>query len=444
MALSRAWRRRLKLALLVIVSVALAILAMPREDIVLKHLGISTQLKIRRGLDLQGGVYLVYQAEVSQLPKDSSQSTQQVVNNAAAVITRRVNPGGAGEAIVQTAANNRIIVQIPGISDPKSAIATIGRTAQLQFVEVDRVNGKQQAVPTDVSGQDVSRATVDFIPQTGKPVVSLELKGGNSTQKFAALTEKLAASGNLLVALLDQQVVFGPATVQNPITDGRAQLSGNFTVAQAKDVATLLNAGALPVPVQLVAEHPVGPPLGELSIKQSLVAAVVGLLSVSLFLLIYYRWAGLMAVCAITFYTMALTAIIKLSVFTPYVIVLTLAGIAGFIMSIAVAVDANILIAERIKEEIVKGSSAPKATIDGFNHAWTSIRDANATTIISATILYIFGAPLIRGFALTLGIGVAISLTTAFTVSRFLLNTMSRSRLATKRSWIGLKVGGGK
>ncbi|MBI4101152.1 protein translocase subunit SecD [Candidatus Microgenomates bacterium] len=440
-------RRRLGLGALLLVTTILVILALPREDVVLKKIGIDEPLKIRRGLDLQGGVYLVYEADMASLPQDQSAKTSDVLNNARAVIERRVNPGGAGEAIVQTAAGNRVVVQIPGLADPAEAISTIGKTALLEFYEVTTQGqdaSAQGLIPTDVSGKDVQRATVDFQPQTNQPIVSLQLKGGDSTQKFGDLTTRLAGSPNLLVTLLDGEVVFGPATVQQPITNGQAQLSGNFTVKEAKQIATLLNAGALPVPIKLVAQATIGPTLGALSIKHSLVAAMIGLLSVAAFLLIYYRWAGLVAMAALIFYSLALASIIKLSVFTPYVMVITLAGIAGFILSIAVAVDANILILERVKEELAAGSNPVKAMVGGFDHAWTSIRDANATTIISSFILYVFGTPLIKGFALTLGVGVALSLLTVVTVSKLLLRTLSRSRLVERPGWVGLTYGFGK
>lgn len=428
-------RRRIKLGLLIVVTLVLAVMAWPREDAVLSQLGVDSNLKIRRGLDLQGGVYLVYEAEIGSTDQASS---AEILKNAAAVIERRVNPGGAGEAIVQTASANRIVVQIPGLDDPAQALATIGRTAQLEFYEVTEGEAGAQLGRTAVNGQDVRRATINF-GQTGQPTVSLELKSGQSADEFAELTTRLAGTSTSLVAILDDQIVFGPAGVQTPITDGRAELSGNFTVKEANEVTTLLNAGALPVPVKLVAQQTIGPTLGELSVKESLVASVVGLLAVSIFLVVYYRWAGLMVVGALAFYTMALMSIIKLSVFTPYVIVLTLAGIAGFILSVAVAVDANVLIIERIKEELEAGQTPLAAAQAGFEHAWHSIRDANATTIISAFILYQFGAPLIKGFALTLGVGVAISLATAFSVSRLLLKTLARSRLSATTTWVGLK-----
>lgn len=426
---------RLMLLLVLAVTFIVAAIAAPREDVLLEKIGVNKTLKVRRGLDLQGGAYLVYEADMTQLPQGSNSG--QVLNNAKAIIERRVNPGGGGEAIVQTGNGNRIIVQIPGIDDPEAAKQTIGRTAQLNFYEVSGGEGGSQLTPTDVSGKDVDKATAGANAQTGKPEVTLNFRGGESTTKFAQLTERLSGSSSQLVTVLDDQIVFGPANTE-PIPNGQAQLSGNFDLKGAKEIATLLNAGALPVPISLVAQQTIGPTLGALSIKQSVVAAAIGLLCVSLFLIIYYRLAGLASVGSLVFYTLLMITVIKLSALTPYTMVLTLAGIAGFILSIAVVVDANILILERVKEEMLRGSSSVLAFEDGFVHAWTSIRDANAATAISCIILYNFGTAIIKGFALTLGVGVVLSLLTALVVSKLLLRLLVRSHWASSPSWINL------
>lgn len=440
MGLKRATRRRIGLGALGIVVLGLALLAWPREDLLLRRVGVEPAaegLKLRRGLDLQGGVYLVYEAKLENGGAEDLKA-KEVLDNTVAVIERRVNPGGTAEVSVRTASNNRIVVELPGVSDPDKAKQLIGRTAQLQFYEVNNSDPTSGVLPTDLSGQDVKRANVDFAPGTGaKPVVSLELKGGESADKFSRLTSALSQSGNLLVTLLDEEVVFGPATVQEPITTGKAQLSGDFDVKQAKEIATLLNAGALPVPVELVAQQVVGPTLGADSIKQSLLAAVIGLVSISLFLLIYYRLIGVVAIGSLIIYGLAMLVIFKLSVLTPYVLVLSLAGIAGFILSIAVAVDTNILIFERFKEELKRGLEPIIGFEEGFTHAWASIRDANAATLISSAILYNFGTPVIRGFALTLGLGVVVNLLVAQTVTKLLMRSLARTRATRLRSWIG-------
>jgi preprotein translocase subunit SecD len=239
--------------------------------------------------------------------------------------------------------------------------------------------------------------------------------------------------------MLDQDVIFGPATVSTPITDGTAQLSGNFKVADAKQIAQLINAGALPVPITLVAQSTIGPTLGAESISHSLVAGLIGFLIVALFMILYYRLAGVVAVAALILYTLISIVIYKLSAFTPYTIVLTLAGIAGFILSIGMAVDANILIFERMKEELRAGKSFVAATEAGFDRAWSSIRDSNVSTLITCIILYIFGATIIRGFAVTLGIGVLISMFTAVVVTRTFLRMVITTKFGRNPKNYGLK-----
>lgn len=445
MGLNQTAKRRWGLGIVGIISILLLLLAWPREDIVLSKIGIDEPLKVRRGLDLQGGVYLVYEAKIDQLPEGEETKTAELLANAASVIERRVNPSGTSEVAVRTAAGNRIVVELPGLDSPEAAKELIGRTAQLQFIELPPSSGEpessgQQFLPTNISGEDIRRATVDFSQTTGgQPIVNLELKGGQSTENFAELTGRLSQSGGQLVTLLDDQVVFGPASVQQAITDGQAQLTGGFDLKGAKEIATLLNAGALPVPIELVAQQTIGPSLGAESIQQSLLAGLIGLLSVSAFLFVYYRRAGIVAIGSLIFYTLALIVIFKLSVFTSFVLVLTLAGVAGFILSIAVAVDTNILIFERVKEELNRGTLKTLAFEDGFKHAWTSIRDANVATLISTAILYSFGTPVIRGFAVTLGIGVLLNLITAQSVTKVLMRWLVRSRFSNIVNWISAK-----
>jgi preprotein translocase subunit SecD len=241
--------------------------------------------------------------------------------------------------------------------------------------------------------------------------------------------------------LLDEQVVFGPANVQTPITDGIAQLSGNFTVTEAKEIASLIEGGALPVPVKLVEQRTVGPSLGQESIAKSLLAGLIGLIMVAAFMLAYYRLPGLIAVAALVIYTILTLAIYKLSTLTPYTIVLTLAGIAGFILSIGMATDANILIFERWREELRAGRSLVAGLEAGFDRAWTSIRDSNITTLISCFILYYFSGstPIIKGFAVTLALGVLVSMFTAIVVSRTFLRMFIQTRFAQNLRLYGVK-----
>jgi preprotein translocase subunit SecD len=431
---------RLKFALIIVFTVIMALLAYPREDVILRRIGLgNAKLQLRQGLDLQGGAHLVYQADMSKTP---SGSRDQALTSLVNVIQRRVNPSGTSEVNVQTSGSDRVVIELPGVKDLTQAIDTIGKTADLEFFEVTgATTGEPSEVVTGITGKDVDSASVDFDPQTGNPIVSLQLKGGDSTTRFGEVTTRINQSGSQLVTMLDQDIIFGPATVSNPITDGKAQLQGNFTVDQAKQIASLINAGALPVPISLVQQQTVGATLGQDSIAHSIVAGIIGLSIVALFMILYYRLLGVVAVAALGVYTLTTIALYKLSVYSPSPIVLTLAGIAGFILSIGMAVDANILIFERTKEEVRGGKSLLAGIEAGFDRAWPSIRDSNISTFITCFILYNFSGsiPIIKGFAVTLGLGVLISMFTAIVVSRTFLRMIIRTRLAHNMRLYGLE-----
>jgi preprotein translocase subunit SecD len=417
---------RVKFWLIMLLAVVTAVLAYPREDIIFHALGFKkASLHVEQGLDLRGGAYLVFKADLSKTAQgDRSSAMTSLIN----VIEKRANPSGTSEDSVQQQGSDEVVVQLPGVSDVNDAINRIGRTANLTFLEIPSSAANATPVETGITGKDVSRADPNFDPQSGQPIVTLQMKG-EAVQKFANLTTRINQENGRLVTLLDNQIVFGPATVSSPITDGTAELSGNFsTITQAQNIAEEINAGALPVPISLVQESSVGPTLGQQSITQSLVAGVIGLTIVALFMVAYYRLAGLLAVGALAIYTVLTVTIYKLSALTPYTIVLTLAGTAGFILSIGMAVDANILIFERMKEELRAGKSFLVAVETGFDRAWTSIRDSNTSTLITCFILYVFGAPIIRGFAVTLGLGVLISLFTSVVISRTFLRLVIRQR----------------
>jgi preprotein translocase subunit SecD len=423
---------RTKFILILILTVAAVFLAYPREDRLLSTLGIkNVKLQIRQGLDLQGGAHLVYQADTSKL---GGADKEKALSSLVDVIQRRVNPSGTSEIVVQVAGSDRVIVELPGVKDLTEAINTIGKTAELNFIELSQAG----EAPTGITGKDVDRADVDFDTQTGRPIVTLQMKAGDSTKRFAEATTRINQSGTQLVTMLDQDIIFGPASVSNAITDGRAQLQGNFTVNDAKQIAQLINAGALPVPVSLVEQRTVGATLGQDSIQRSLLAGIIGLLMVALFMILYYRLAGAVAVVALLLYGLLVLVVFKLSAVTPYPIVLTLAGIAGFILSIGEAVDANVLIFERFKEEVRSGKSILSALEAGFDRAWTSIRDSNAATIIICVILYNFGVPTIKGFAVVLIIGTLASLFTSLVVSRTLLRMVVRTSLGSDPKWWGV------
>jgi preprotein translocase subunit SecD len=434
-------RRKWSFVAVIVVALLAIAFAIPREDVWLSKLGVSEPLKVRLGLDLQGGAQLVYQADLSKV---ESSDKSQAMESLTKVIAQRVNPGGTSEINIQTSGSDRVIIELPGVKDLDEAIATIGKTADLQFSEVKNTGDGTQIipVPTGLSGKDVQRATVDFDPQTSQPIVSLQLKGGEPTKKFGELTTRINKEGSRLLVTLDQDVVFGPATVSSPITDGKAVLQGNFTTDEAKKTAQLINAGALPVPISLVEQRTVGATLGQESIAKSVVAGVIGLIAVALFMLFYYRLAGVVAVIALIIYTFITLAVYKLSGVTPSPIVLTLAGIAGFILSIGMAVDANILIFERTKEEYRNGKEFISAIESGFDRAWSSIRDSNVSTLITCVILFMFAGsvPIIKGFAVTLGIGVLISMFTAITVSRTLLRMVMRTKWGVNPKFYGFDI----
>jgi preprotein translocase subunit SecD len=416
---------------LLCVFVFVAILfALPREDKILSAIGIKdTSLKVRQGLDLQGGASLLYQADLS---KTASAEKAKALSGVVDVINKRVNATGTSEVLVQQASGDRILVDLPGVKDVDSAIALIGKTAQLSFYEVTPDN---VPVQTNLSGSDLDNASADIDSQSSQPIISFTMKS-DATQKFADLTTKINKEGGRLLIVLDDQPLFN-GTVSTPITDGRGQMQGFKNIKDAQDTTLLLNAGALPVPISLAQQRTVGASLGSESINKSLLAGIIGLLAVVFFMIAYYRLAGAIASVALAIYTIINIDIFKLSGLTSFPIVLTLAGIAGFILSIGMAVDANILIFERWKEEVRGGASMQAGLQSGFKRAWSSIRDSNISTLITCAILYFFGLPVIKGFAVTLAIGVLVSMFTAITVSRTLLEMVIRTEWGSQERWYG-------
>ncbi len=421
-----------KLYLILALVVVLVLIALPREDKILSLMGVkNTALKVRLGLDLQGGASLTYQADLSKIPQqDKAKALDGVIN----VINKRVNSSGTSEVVVQTSGSDRVAVQLPGVKDIDTAINTIGKTAQLTFLEVGADNLPQT---TGLGGNDLESANADIDTQNGQPVVSFQMKS-SSVQKFADLTKKINQENGRLVIILDNDVLFN-GTVSSAITDGKGQMQGFKDIKAAQNTAVLLNAGALPVPINLVEQRTVGATLGQESIQKSLLAGAIGLIAVLVFMLVYYRLAGLIAGGALIIYTLLVLDVFKLSGLGQSPIVLTLAGIAGFVLSIGMAVDANILIFERMKEEIREGSSIPSAVDAGFKRAWTSIRDSNVSTLITCVILYISGIPIIKGFAVTLAIGVIVSMFTAITISKTFMQAIVQTKIGSKLSSYRIK-----
>jgi len=388
------------------------------------------------GLDLLGGAHLLYEADFSGLAQDVDRaSAMQGVRD---VVERRVNFFGVAEPVVQLSGQNRLIVEIAGVKDVNEAIRLIGETPFLEFKELGAgktgevqegqtiADSLSQWVSTGLSGKQLARASVTFDSTTRRPQVSLEFDD-EGTKLFAAITKRNL--GKPVAIFLDGLPISIP-TVQSEITDGNAVITGNYGANEAKLLATRLNSGALPVPIKLISQQTIGSSLGAQSLRDSLRAGLWGLVLVALFMVVVYRLPGVTAVAALLVYTL-----IVLSVFKILTATLSLAGIAGFILSLGMAVDANILIFARIKEELALGKSLPAAQHEGFRRAWLSIRDSHMTTLIGAVILYAFTTSIVKGFALTLGLGVVVSLVTATVVTRAFL-TIFTGPWGQKHLWL--------
>ncbi len=388
---------------------------------ILDMVHISRDFSFHRGLDLEGGTSITLQADMKDTPKDQQKAAIESVKS---VIERRVNLFGVSEPVVQTATVNnqqRIIVELPGVTDLNAAVGLVGTTAKLEFRQMKDATTSalptlENTIPTGLSGADLKTAQASFNQQTGAPVVTFQVIP-QSQQKFFNNTQKLV--GKPMVIFLDTQVISAPV-VQEPIRDN-GQISGNFTSAQVSQLATLLNAGSLRVPLKLLNQQTIGATLGESSLEKSLFAGIIGFIVVVIFMVVLYGRLGVVASFALILYTLFILAIFKLVPVT-----LTLAGIAGFVLSIGMAVDANILIFERMKEELRAGKSRHVAIELGFSRAWTSIRDSNISSLITSAILFQFGTGIVRGFALTLAIGVLVSMFSAIVVTKTFLRTIYR------------------
>jgi len=405
--------------------------------ILLKPLGIQRDFSFKQGLDLAGGTSITLRADMNDIPASQKNSA---LESAKTVIERRINLFGVSESIIQTATVNgdsRIIVELPGVSDVNKAIALIGTTAQLSFWEEGATGSAKLATSsaflplgmtqilganpkkTDLTGKDLQQTSVGFDKNTGKPEVQLVFTG-DGAQKFADITKR--NTGKVVAIALDNQVVEAPR-VNEPILNGNAVITGSFTTETAKALSIQLNAGALPVPLEILEQKTIGATLGLSSLQKSLFAGILGFIIIVIFMIVLYGNLGILASIALFLYALFILAIFKLIPVT-----LTLAGIAGFILSIGMAVDANILIFERMKEEFRRGKSQNIAVELGFSRAWTSIRDSNMASLITSGILYKFGTGQVRGFALTLAIGVLVSMFSAIIVTRTFLRMTNKER----------------
>ncbi len=374
---------------------------------------------IRQGLDLQGGTHIVMQAEDTAQNQVTQEAMTQVIN----IMQKRINEMGLTEPIIQQEGSRRIIIELPGEKDPQKAIDTIGKTAVLEFKDEDG--------NVALTGEDLKTAK-EQMGENKSPVVALEFtdEGG---EKFARLTE--ANIGRHIGIYLDGEELTNPV-VNEAITGGKAVITGQRTLDEAKDLAILLRSGALPVKVSVLEVRTVGPSLGQDSKDKSVTAFTIGLTLVVLFMLAMYRMAGFVADMALLVYVLILLGILYALHAT-----LTLPSIAGIILSIGMAVDANVLIFERFKEEIAAGRVLRLAVQAGFKRAFTTIFDANMTVIITSAILFFLGSGTVKGFAFTLGLGVAVSMFTAITVSRTLLMLLIDASWIHNPWWFGGKKG---
>ena len=415
--------------------------SLPRLNFKIGNLDLSKEIELKQGLDIKGGLQVTLAADMKDIPGEDRPTALESAKN---VIGRRIDLFGVSESSIKTAVSGndyRVILELPGVTDPQQALDLIGQTAQMEFALPVFTPGKTATeeasltgfTPTDLTGADLAKAQVTFETEDRQPAVSLTFKDSGKT-KFAKLTKE-----NLdkpIAILLDGYPITMP-TVQVEITDGNAQITGNFTTEEAKALAVQLNAGALPVPVSILSQKNIPATLGAESIQKSVTAGVIGLATVIIFMIGNYGWMGLIASIGLVLYGLYTLALYKIIPVT-----LSLPGIAGFLLSVGMAVDSNILIFERYKEEIRAGRSWKVALELAFGRAWDSIKDANTATIITGFILFnpldwnfLNTSGSVRGFALTLILGIFISLFTGIVVTRNLLRLFYRGKtLVTKTS----------
>jgi preprotein translocase subunit SecD len=430
------------------------------------HIGSFDQpIRIVRGLDLQGGLRVLLEADV---PADTEITAEQL-QAARDIIENRVNALGVTEPVVQVAGARRILVELPGIEDTEAALASIRATALLEFVDLSLVPPFEAAnmigltIETDYGRPAEAAPTPTAEPGAPSPtseppvfhtvLTGAELEGAAATQDqlagyavnikfgetgadaFAACTTEHV--GDILAIVLDKEILSVPS-ISEPITGGEATITGSFTLEEANRLAVNLRYGSLPIPLKVVESKAVGPTLGQDSLDRSLRAGWIGLALVMAFMILYYRLPGVIASIALLIY-----AVLTFSLFKLIPVTLTLPGVAGFILSLGMAVDANVLIFERMREELRDGRELRVATDLGFDRAWPSIRDSNLSTLITCGILFwfgsTFGASIVKGFALTLAIGVAVSMFTAIIVTRTLLHLfLDRIQRARHPAWFGV------
>ena len=393
----------------------------------LGNISFKRDLELKLGLDLVGGTHLTFDVDTTNITESEK---EEAIKSLVEVVSRRVNLFGVSEPTIRSASfegKDRIIVELPGIENTQEAIDLIGQTASLNFVEI---GDNQQPILTDLSGADIKKAQVVFDRVNAHPVVNLEFTE-DGARKFEEITGRNIDKP--LPIILDNQVLSAPV-VQDKIVGGSAQISGNFSIDEANNLAIQINGGALPAPMKLIEENTVEPSLGQESINKSVKAGLIGLGIVMVFMAIMYGLLGLVADFGLVLFGVYTLALYKL---IP--VVLTLPGIAGFILSVGMAVDANILTFERYREERNKGASKEYSISRGFGRAWDSIRDANIATLTTAFILanpfnwsFLHTSGPVRGFAVTLALGIFVSLFTGVYISKIILTNIIKDKHGKK------------
>ncbi|MDP2593054.1 MAG: protein translocase subunit SecD [bacterium] len=387
---------------------------------------------LKYGLDLTGGTHLVYEADTSSLQSSDVEDAMRALRD---VIERRVNLFGVSEPIVQVEnagdSDPRLIVELPGVTDVHEAIRRLGETPLLEFKleadlsgktdeEIQNLPQEEWYVHTGLTGRFLKKATLSFSGQAGgitEPVVGLTFND-EGKELFSEITRKNV--GRVLAIFLDGSPLSLPV-IREEITGGDAVISGDFTVDEARELTRELNFGALPMPIALISTETIGPSLGVSALSAGKTAGMFGLAAVAIFMIFWYRLSGVISVVALIIYL-----VLMLSIFKLLPVTLTAAGIAGFILSVGMAVDANVIIFERLKEEKRGGKVGKEAIGDAFKRAWPAIRDGNLTSILSAIVLYYAGTFLTQSFALTFGLGVIVSMLTAMTITRTFLLAIVR------------------
>lgn len=402
-------------------------LGSPQIDTVILGKPVSISFPFKQGLDIKGGIQVVLLADMSNI---AEAERADALESARSIIQRRVDLYGISEPVVQTSRvgdEYRINVELPGVTDPAEALQLVGQTAQLEFLLLAPAPIEEGAstsagivpTPVGITGKNLKTVGLSFDQQTNEPQVAFELDA-EGKDAFATVTKE--HTGETLGIFIDGSPIMLP-TIQTPILDGRAVITGQFTVDEAKQLSIQLKAGALPVPISVLQQRSIGASLGQESVRASVAAGVLGLICVMVFMVLIYGWQGVLATLALCMYAVLTVAIYKIMGVT-----LSLPGIAGLLLTIGMAVDANILIFERIKEETRAGKPAGLAMELGFGKAWDSIKDANVATILTALVLinpfnfsFLNSSGMVRGFGITLLIGVLLGLFTGVFVTRTLL-----------------------